>query len=138
MWRAGLVAPRHVRSSCTRDRTRVPGIGRRILNHCAAREAQICFLHLEIKIKNLSLTLLLLEAYTLSFCSLLPNLLKVVYTREGGVRSYCLMGIEFQFYKMKRVMKGFPGGAVVENLPANAGDTGSSPGLGGSHMPWGD
>ena len=24
---------------------------------------------------------------------------------------------------------GFPGGAVVENLPANAGDTGSSPGL---------
>ena len=31
---------------------------------------------------------------------------------------------------------GFPGGAVVENLPANAGDPGSSPGLGGSHMPW--
>ena len=29
---------------------------------------------------------------------------------------------------------GFPGGAVVENLPANAGDTGSSPGLGRSHM----
>ena len=31
---------------------------------------------------------------------------------------------------------GFPGGAVVENLPANAGDTGSSPGLGRSHMLW--
>ena len=30
---------------------------------------------------------------------------------------------------------GFPGGAVVENLPANAGDKGSGPGLGGSHMP---
>ena len=30
---------------------------------------------------------------------------------------------------------GFPGGAVVENLPANAGHTGSSPGLGRSHMP---
>ena len=30
---------------------------------------------------------------------------------------------------------GFPGGAVVEDLPANAGDTGSSPGLGGSHVP---
>ena len=29
---------------------------------------------------------------------------------------------------------GFPGGTVVENLPADAGDTGSSPGLGGSHM----
>ena len=31
--------------------------------------------------------------------------------------------------------EGFPGGAVVENLPASAGHTGSSPGLGRSHMP---
>ena len=30
---------------------------------------------------------------------------------------------------------GFPGGAVVKNLPANAGDKGSSPALGRSHMP---
>ena len=29
---------------------------------------------------------------------------------------------------------GFPGGTVVENLPANVGNTGSSPGLGRSHM----
>ena len=29
---------------------------------------------------------------------------------------------------------GFPGGAVVESLPVSAGDTGSSPGLGGSHV----
>ena len=36
----------------------------------------------------------------------------------------------------KTIFWGFPGGAVVENLPANAGDTGSSPGLGGSHMLW--
>ena len=33
------------------------------------------------------------------------------------------------------VVQGFPGGAVVENLPANAGDMGSSPGPGRSHMP---
>ena len=33
--------------------------------------------------------------------------------------------------------RGFPGGAVVESLPASAGDAGSSPGLGGSHMPRG-
>ena len=33
------------------------------------------------------------------------------------------------------IHQGFPGGAVVENLPANAGDTGLSPGLGRSHMP---
>ena len=31
-------------------------------------------------------------------------------------------------------VSGFPSGAVVESPPANAGDTGSSPGLGGSHM----
>ena len=28
----------------------------------------------------------------------------------------------------------FPGGTVVKNPPANAGDMGSSPGLGRSHM----
>ena len=36
---------------------------------------------------------------------------------------------------LKLYDRGFPGGTVVEGLPANAGDTGSSPGLGGSHMP---
>ena len=35
----------------------------------------------------------------------------------------------------KNLSWGFPGGAVVGNLPAKAGDTGSSPGLGRSHMP---
>ena len=29
----------------------------------------------------------------------------------------------------------FPDGSVVKNLPANAEDTGSIPGLGRSHMP---
>ena len=38
----------------------------------------------------------------------------------------------------KKWVLGFPGGAVVEDLPANAGDTGSSPGLGRSHMPRSD
>ena len=37
---------------------------------------------------------------------------------------------------IRNSFKGFPGGAVVESLPTNAGDTGSSPGLGRSHMPW--
>ena len=35
-------------------------------------------------------------------------------------------------------MEGFPGGAVVESLPANAGHTGSSPGLGRSRVPRSD
>ena len=38
LWCKGLVAPRHVGFSRTRDRTCVPCIGRQILNHCATRE----------------------------------------------------------------------------------------------------
>ena len=38
--------------------------------------------------------------------------------------------------KKKTFLKDFPGGAVVKNLPANAGDMGSIPGPGKSHMPW--
>ena len=36
---------------------------------------------------------------------------------------------------LKNNQRDFPGGAVVKNPPANSGDTGSSPGPGGSHMP---
>ena len=43
------------------------------------------------------------------------------------------------FFLVMRTFKiysrGFPGGAVVKNPPANAGGTGSSPGLGRSHIP---
>ena len=37
--------------------------------------------------------------------------------------------------RSKKSTRGFPGGTVVENLPAKVGDTGSNPGLGRSHMP---
>ena len=37
-------------------------------------------------------------------------------------------------WHIKGTAGGFPGGAVVKNPPANAGDTGSSPGPGRSHM----
>ena len=52
----------------------------------------------------------------------------------------CLCVYDRFLYDCKYIFKiylilGFPGGAVVENLPANAGDTGSSPGPGRSHMP---
>ena len=39
-------------------------------------------------------------------------------------------------YNLKNKNRDFPGGVVVKDPPANAGDTGSSPGLGRSHMPW--
>ena len=38
--------------------------------------------------------------------------------------------------KIRKNVEDFPGGSVVKNPPANAGDTASSPGLGRSHMPW--
>ena len=37
--------------------------------------------------------------------------------------------------EIKTALPGFPGGAVVGSPPANAGDMGSSPGWGGSHVP---
>ena len=36
---------------------------------------------------------------------------------------------------VKGVLEDFPGGTVVKNPPANAGDTGSIPGPGRFHMP---
>ena len=39
LWLTGPAAPRHVGSSQTRARTRVPCIGRQTLNHCVTREA---------------------------------------------------------------------------------------------------
>ena len=36
---------------------------------------------------------------------------------------------------LKVVAEDFPGGAVVKNPPANAGDTGLIPGPGRSHVP---
>ena len=43
---------------------------------------------------------------------------------------------DFKEEALRLMVRDFPGGAVVKNPPANAGDTGSSPGWGRSHMPW--
>ena len=48
----------------------------------------------------------------------------------------CSISLIIRERQIKTTVRGFPGGAVVENLPANTGDTGSSPDLGRSHMPW--
>ena len=54
LWLTGLVAPRHVGSSQTGARTRVPCIDRQILNHCATREApSTCNHYQNLLIKDL-------------------------------------------------------------------------------------
>ena len=58
---------------------------------------------------------------------------KETKTERGKKRVFGL-STAFYFLKNKNFWD-FPGGAVVKNPPANAGNTGSSPGLGRSHMP---
>ena len=62
------------------------------------------------------------------------RLLGIVVENIDTGRNYSSF-LEVQGSLLRLKIWGFPGGAVVENLPANAGDTGSSPGLGRSHMP---
>ena len=52
------------------------------------------------------------------------------------VYSNIILSQEIRKISNKKSNLGFLGGTVVENLPANAGETGLSPGLGRSHMPW--
>ena len=58
LWLTGPVAPRHVGSSQTRARTRVPCIGRQILNHCTTREAPWSFIKYYFPIWGFSLFIL--------------------------------------------------------------------------------
>ena len=45
---------------------------------------------------------------------------------------------DFYFFIIKGSDRVFPGGPVLKNLPANAGDAGLIPGFGKSHIPWGN
>ena len=47
--------------------------------------------------------------------------------QDGGSRKKLKTGL---------LHEGFPGGSVGKSPPAHAGDTGSIPGPGRSHMPW--
>ena len=47
-----------------------------------------------------------------------------------------------EFFNLEKIkpqyIEDFPGGPVIKNLPANAGDKSSVPGLERVHMPWGN
>ena len=51
---------------------------------------------------------------------------------EGIVREFGIVHVHTAIFKTGD----FPGGAVVKNPPANAGDMSFIPSPGGSHMPW--
>ena len=42
----------------------------------------------------------------------------------------------FVFFILEKISQGIPNSSVIKNLPANAGDRGSIPGPGRSHMMW--
>ena len=61
--------------------------------------------------------------------------------RKGFIQDYFINELNNKWNKKflptvkeEKRLRDFPGGAVVKNPPANAGDTGLSPGPGRSHM----
>ena len=67
-------------------------------------------------------------------------MVKTLPSTAGGVGSIPVWGAKIPQASWSRNQnikqkQGFPGGSVVKNLLANAGDTGLSPGQRRSHMP---
>ena len=59
------------------------------------------------------------------------------YCLQKGTMQICFSKLHFQSSRFIRTHSwDFPGGTVVKNPPANAGDMGLIPGPGRSHMPW--
>ena len=69
--------------------------------------------------------------------TLKPKMPINIYQLPMKMESIFFIGSRNGSLQLKSLLSGdFSGGAVVKNPPANAGDMGSSPGPGRSHMPW--
>ena len=55
--------------------------------------------------------------------------------RDKGAMTL-FVSLAFYHITLKQNYRDFLRGLLVKNLPCNAADTGSIPGLGRSHMPW--
>ena len=65
----------------------------------------------------------------------LNRLLQIRKSKEPKSMQRCLASLIITEIQIKSHNEDFPGGTVVKNPPVNAGDTGSIPGPGRSHMP---
>ena len=60
----------------------------------------------------------------------------LIITSDRKQLTCCFQSADNIYWAPTECQAGFPGGSVVENLPANAGDMNSIPDLGRFHMPW--
>ena len=95
MWLTGLAAPRHVGSSQTRARTRVPCIGRQILNHCTTREAPVpCIFKISLDTFSLTNGLFVVHA-----CWIINNPYVIFNFRlklkASSESIFCLISVKF-------------------------------------------
>ena len=79
-----------------------------------------------MKVCLIKLNKLNLLTITISFHTLQPSHIKIFF--QKAIQVYWFLKIKNSSYKNNAW--DFPGGSVVKNPPANAGDTGSSPGPG--------
>ena len=89
-------------------------------------------LYLDFQLQGGSTTLAPRPPPDIQESTVVENQYQLEEIREGLGR--CV--IPMKVAPLLKLFRGFPGGAVVRNPPANAGDTGSSPAPEGSPMPW--
>ena len=71
-------------------------------------------------------------------------MVECTYIRQGDFQSKSIarhkeghyIMIDKSIHRVYNHCRGFPGGSVVKDPPANEGDIGSIPGPGRSHLPW--
>ena len=130
-------------SSLTRDRTRVPCIVRRILYHWNTREVSV-FLLLSFKsslyildnspLSDVSFSNIFSQSVTCFLILLMFSFTEQKFLILNKSRLLVISFMDHVFNVFKKASPDIPGGAVVKNLPASAGNMGSSPGPGRSHM----
>ena len=91
----------------------------------------IVFLILSVVFSHLFIVLLKSEDNSLGFCKIHTILFHMANIKKKILSNLGEKHLEGNLTKVNE-LRGFPGGSVIKNSPANAGDTGSIPGSGRS------